>query len=62
MANQKHNKKVDELTAMHHKLKESTILGIKGAAIKQCVVTMATIMGMIENQANKELSLMVIPL
>ncbi len=46
----KRNKKVDELTATDQKLKEVTILGMKGAAIKQCVVTMATDVGMIEKQ------------
>ena len=37
---EKHNKKVDKSTATDQKLKEATILGMKGAAIKQRVVTM----------------------
>lgn len=35
---------------MDLKLKEATILGMKGAAIKQRVVMMATSVGMIEKQ------------
>ena len=47
---EKHNRKVDESTATNLKLKEATIVGMKGAAIKQRVVTMATSVGMIEKQ------------
>jgi hypothetical protein len=47
---EKHNKKVDKLTVTDQKMKEVTIMGMKGAAIKQHVVTMATNVGMIEKQ------------
>ena len=47
---EKHNTKVDESTATDRKLKEATIVGMKGAAIKQRVVTMAATVGMIEKQ------------
>jgi len=47
---EKHNRKVDESTATDRKLKEATIVGMKGAAIKQRVVTMAATVGMIEKQ------------
>ena len=47
---EKHNRKVDESTATDQKLKEATIVGMKGAAIKQRVSTMAATVGMIEKQ------------
>ena len=47
---EKHNRKVDESSATDRKLKEATIVGMKGAAIKQRVVTMAATVGMIEKQ------------
>ena len=47
---EKHNSKVAESTATDLKLKKATIVGMKGAAIKQRIVTMATSVGMIEKQ------------
>lgn len=47
---EKHNRKVDQSTATDLKLKEATIVGMKGAAIKQRVGTMAATVGMIEKQ------------
>ncbi len=47
---EKHNRKVDQSTATELKLKEATIVGMKGAAIKQRVSTMAATVGMIEKQ------------
>jgi len=47
---EKHNKKVDLSTAADVQLKEATIVGMKGAAIKQRVSTMAATVGMIEKQ------------
>ena len=46
----KHNRKMDESTATDQKMKEATIVGMKGAAIKQRVSTMAATVGMIEKQ------------
>ncbi len=46
----KHNRKIDESTATNQKMKEATIVGMKGAAIKQRVSTMAATVGMIEKQ------------
>lgn len=47
---EKHNKLVEESPSTDRKLKEATIMGMKGAAIKQRVVTMATSVGMIKEQ------------
>ena len=47
---EKHNRKVDESTATDLKMNEATIFGMRGAAIKQRVVTMATSVGMIKKQ------------
>ncbi len=47
---EKHNRKVDNSTAADVQLKEATIVGMKGAAIKQRVSTMAATIGMIEKQ------------
>ena len=47
---EKHNKLVEESSSTDRKLKEATIMGMKGAAIKQRVVTMATSVGMIKEQ------------
>ena len=49
---EKHNRKMDESTATNLKLKEATIVGMKGAAIKQRIVTMATSVEMTEKQIN----------
>lgn len=47
---EKHNRKVDEVTATDQKLKEATIVGMQGAAIKQRVATMAASVTMIEKK------------
>ena len=45
-----YNKKVDASTAADKNFKEIQMMGMRGAAVKQRVVTMATSVGMIEKQ------------
>ena len=47
---EKYNKKIEEATETDRRMKEATIVGMRGAAIKQRVATMATSVGMIEKQ------------
>ena len=47
---ERYNKKVDASTAADKKFKEIQMMGMRGAAVKQRVVTMATSVGMIEKQ------------
>ena len=49
-AMERHNNKEAAATVTDLKLKEATIMGMKGAAIKQWVTTMATSVSMIEKQ------------
>ena len=46
----KHKNNVASTTETDRRLKEATIIGMKGAAIKQRVTTMATSVTMIEKQ------------
>ena len=48
----KHNNNVASTTETDRRLKEATIIGMKGAAIEQWVTTMATSVIMIEKQIN----------
>lgn len=47
---EKHNQKIEESTAVDIRMKEATIMGMRGAAVKQRVVTMATSVGVIKDQ------------
>ena len=46
----KHNNNVASITETYRRLKEATIIGMKGAAIKQRVTTTATSVTMVEKQ------------